>query len=119
MDIFYQPENARAFNTAYNHWEEATNEERCVLAAFMFKYTNHLQTMYLMWNSGTLDEEVYFSEETAFLSMINGDGGTAWWTFVKGQYSESFMQRIEGRLTSESIPSFASELPWFSSWRDV
>ena len=119
MDVFFDRENSRAINKAINHWEDATLEERSVLSAFMYKYCNHIQTMYLMWESGTLKEEVYLSEELAFLSMIATDGGREWWNVVRSQYSDTLIRRLDQVVEEQAILPLTEVMPWFGSWKDV
>jgi hypothetical protein len=106
-------------NKAFNHWEDASLEERSVLAAYMFKYGNHIQTMYFMWRSGTLEEEIYINEELAFLSMIGTNGGREWWNVVKSQYSDTLIHRLEQVAEEQAILPLTEVMPWFGSWRDA
>jgi hypothetical protein len=119
MDVYYDRESSQAMNEAFNHWEEASLQERSVLAAFLYKYGNHVQTMFFMWKSGIMEEEVYFSEELAFLSIICTAGGKEWWNTVKGQYSDTLIRRLEQVAEEQTILPLTEQIPWLGSFRDV
>ena len=104
-DLWLDLDVTGALVRAWSDWEGATAQEKHIAGVFFMKVMNHLQTMFLMWESGTLDDSVYFGEEHLTCAFLVTDGGKNWWAVFQEGHAARFKDRVNLKLAErENVP---------------
>jgi len=107
-------ENTGMYVRALADWDGATPQERHILGVFFIKAFNHLQTMFLMWENGTVDDSVYESEEEFTCAFLAASGGKRWWELFESSLSQRFRDRINTKLSTGNYTPVTDIVPY---WR--
>lgn len=111
-------ENTGMYVRALTDWDGATAQEQHIAGTFLTKCFNHLQTMFLMWENGAVDDSVYEAEEELSCAFLVTDGGKRWWELFQVGHSQRFRDRINGKLSSGSYVPITDMVPFWQadSW---
>ena len=98
--IFYDPKNFRAIAEAMEDWNLASEDSRIIFSQWLMDITTHYQTLFQMWNAGTVDDDFYEAEEN-FLAReaLATPGGKVWWSRNRQMFSKSFLDRLETQMS--------------------
>jgi len=107
-------ENTGMYVRALTDWDGATPQEQHIVGVFFMKIFNHLQTIFLMWENGTVDDSVYEGEEELCCAFLVTSGGRRWWELFQAGHSQRFRDRINGKLSSGTYVPVTELVPY---WR--
>ena len=113
-EIWLDEEKTGKLVRAWTDWEAATPQEQHLVWVFFTKVMNHLQTMFLMWQAGTIDESVYLAEEETCCQFLVTSGGQNWWKMMQDGHSRQFAQQINLALDAKAYVPVTDRLPF---WR--
>ena len=99
-DIWLSMDNTGMLVRAWSDWEAATAQEQHLAGVFFMKMMNHVQTIFLMWESGTVEDSVYEAEEEMSLAFLSTTGGRRWWELFQSGHSARFRDRINQKLST-------------------
>ena len=118
-DVWLNLEHTGALIRAWSDWEGATAQEQHLAGVFFMKIMNHLQTMFLMWEAGTVDDSVYEGEEEFGCAFLVTDGGKTWWTMFQDAHAARFRDRINSKLSERDHVPVTELVPYWNPrhWR--
>jgi len=93
-DIWLSADNTGMLVRAWSGWDRATAQEQHLAGVFFMKIMNHFQTIFLMWEAGTVDDAVYEGEEAMCCAFLSTSGGQRWWALFQGAHADRLRDRI-------------------------
>jgi len=114
-DIWLDEQQTGKLIRAWSDWDSATPQEQHLAWVFFTKVMNHVQTMFLMWKAGTIDESVYLAEQRATCQFLVTSGGKRWWEMMQNGHSERFVEQINSALASDEFSPIIEALPFWKS----
>ncbi|NIS89940.1 MAG: hypothetical protein GTN98_07630 [Woeseiaceae bacterium] len=112
-DIWLSLDNTGMMVRAWSDWEGATAQEQHMSGVFFMKVMNHLQTMFLLWESGTVDDSVYEAEEEMTCAFLATNGGQTWWELFQQGFSSRLRDRINSKLSSNGHLAVTELIPYW------
>ena len=112
-DMLLSMENTGMLVRACSDWDGATAQEQHLSGVFFNKFMNHIQTMFLMWESGTVDDSIYEAEEEMSCVFLVTSGGKKWWELFQDGFSTRFRDRINSKLSSGGHVAVTESIPYW------
>ena len=112
-DMWLNLDNTGMLVRAWSDWDSATAQEQHLAGVFFMKIMNHLQTMFLMWESGTVDDSVYEAEEEMSCGFLATSGGQKWWDLFQEGFSVRLRDRIISKLSSGNHVAITELIPYW------
>ena len=114
-DIWRDERQTGMLIRAWNDWDTATPQEQHLTWLFFVKIFNHTQTLFTMWQAGSIDESVYQAEEEMSCQFLSTNGGTKWWALMANSHSREFVERINSVLASTEHRPITEQLPFWQA----
>jgi len=112
-EIWLSLENTGMLVRAWSDWDDATAQEQHLAGVFFMKVMNHLQTIFLMWEKGTVDDSVYQAEEDLTCAFLVTSGGKRWWKLFQDGHSDRLRDRINSKLSSGGHVAITESIPYW------
>ena len=114
-DIWLDQDNTGMLVRAWNDWESASPQEQHLCWVFFTKVFNHTQSLFVMWQAGSIDGSVYLAEEEMCCQFLVTSGGSKWWEMMSGAHSQPFIERINAALAAKEHRPITELLPFWQA----
>jgi len=114
-DVWLDTEKSGMLIRAWSDWDTATPQEQHLAWVFFTKVFNHLQTMFLMWEAGAIDDSVYLAEEEMTCQFLATSGGGTWWEMMRSAHADRFSDRIQKTFDAKKHVPITELVPFWNA----
>ena len=121
--LLAQPDLFKLVTKANISWQALTFDEQGLVALWLLKETGFHEMCFQLWKQGALEESVYQSRITYFVSLMSNPGKRTWWDeqasafMLDPLFYEEVTRKLDDyRGTGED---FAQQFPQFKGVEDT
>ena len=96
-------------------WQSLSNDEQGDFNSHLLDWASKIHMGYRLRERNVLDQEVYESWESSFISILRTAGGAEWWSNAKAFFPDDFRRRIDSMASDagSDIPPWDVAMPWY------
>jgi hypothetical protein len=103
--LFDNPELCQLYLGGLRKYPDLPQPDRLQFATYMNDHAQHFQGASALYESGTLDEEIYRAYLDYFAAHLATPGGSAYWSETRGLYPSQMAAAVDERLSAGSLPT--------------
>jgi hypothetical protein len=112
-DMDADPELLSAFVRSAADWNAVSPREQARAHLLHTRYTNTIETAFLLMQQGCLEEARYRKREEDLIRGLNGRGAREWWSNWKWLYTQEFQDQIDKRLADQPPAHYTEQVSFY------